>query len=176
VVEVLAAYQFLGLVLISDAVILIALLVFGGPTVRPYILAITAIMIVAGLTLAGLVVSSGRGALQNGIVAEGEVLAVQRRSWPSFGQHGLIRVDARGRRFEAEFAWGGSPDVEPGQRLQVLIGPKPDRVADVFPRLRHRRGPVRRSDRQSTNRAHPIAPRGHRAGPGMAVLIYRAAW
>jgi hypothetical protein len=129
VVEVLAAYQFLGLVLISDAVILIALLVFGGPTVRPYILAIAAIMIVGGLTLAGLVVSSGRGALQNGIVAEGEVLAVQRRSWPSFGQHGLIRVDARGRRFEAEFAWGGSPDVEPGQRLQVLIGPKPDRVA-----------------------------------------------
>jgi hypothetical protein len=128
VVEVLAAYQFLGLVLISDAVILIASLVFGGPTIRPYILALAVVMIVAGLTLAGLVVSSGRGALQNGIVAEGEVLAVQRRSWPSFGQHGIVRLDTPDRSFEAGFAWGGSPEVEPGQRIQVLIGTNPNRV------------------------------------------------
>lgn len=128
VVEVLAAYQFLGLVLISDVVILVALLVFGGPSVRPYVLVLAAIMILGGLTLSGLVVSSGRGALQNGILAEGEVLTAQRGSWPSFGQHGLVRVDSGGRRFEAEFAWAGSPEVQPGQRLKVLIAENPDRV------------------------------------------------
>jgi hypothetical protein len=127
-VEVLAAYEFLGLVLISDAVILIALLVFGGPIVRPYVLALAAIMILGSLTLAGPVVSSGRGSLQNGIVAEGEVVAVQRRGWPAFGQHGIVRVDTPGRSFEAGFTWSGSPEVEPSQRIQVLIGTNPYRV------------------------------------------------
>jgi hypothetical protein len=128
VVEVLAAYQLLGLVLISDVVILIALLAFGGPTIRPYVLVLAAIVILASLTLAGVVVSSGRSALQNGIVAEGEVLAVHRLGWPAFGQQGIVRVNAPDRSFEAAFAWGGSPDVEPGQHIQVLIGTNPNRV------------------------------------------------
>lgn len=126
--EVLAAYQFLGLVLISDAVIVIALFVFGGASLRPYVIGLAAIMTLGSLVIAVLVVSSGRGALINGILAQGEVLTVVRRGYPQIGQKGLVRVDAPGGQFEAQFEWAGSPYIEAGERIRLLILQRPDKV------------------------------------------------
>ena len=118
----------LGLVLVPDIVIVVALLAVVGPSARPWIVAMAVGMTLFGLAMGAFLVSSARTALARGVVAEGEVLTVRPRAWPSYGQHGRLRVDGPGRRFEADYAWGGSASVRPGDRMKVLIDAEAGKV------------------------------------------------
>jgi hypothetical protein len=126
--EVLTAYSILGLLLVPDIVIVLALLAVVGPPARPWIVLVAIVMAIFGIAVGGFLVSSARTALARGVVAEGEVLTVQPRAWPSYGHHGRLRVDLPGRGFEAEYAWAGSSSVRPGDRMRVLIDANGDRV------------------------------------------------
>jgi hypothetical protein len=126
--EVLETYSVLGLLLLPDIVIMIALLSVVGPSARPWIVAIAVAMALFGFALGGFLISKAQTALASGFFAVGDVLTVQPRAWPSYGQHGRLRVDVPGRRFEAEYAWAGSVSVQPGDRLTVLIDAAADRV------------------------------------------------
>jgi hypothetical protein len=125
---VLGAYSILGLLLFPDIVIVLALLAVVGPPARPWIVAIAVVMALFGLAVGGFLILSTRTALERGAVAEGEVLTVRPRAWPSYGQHGRLRVDMPGKPFEAEYAWAGSVGVRRGDRMRVLIDAKGDKV------------------------------------------------
>lgn len=126
--EVLDAYSSLGLLLVPDVIILLALFAFVPASYRPWILAIAVGMALLGIALGAVVVPQARAALERGVTAGGEVLTVARRSYPSFGVGGRLRVDMPGRRFEAEYAWAGTESIRAGDRMRILIDPKADRV------------------------------------------------
>lgn len=108
--------------------IVLALLAVVGPPARPWIVAIAIVMALFGVAVGGFLISSTLTALARGAVAEGEVLTVRPRAWPSYAQHGRMSVDVHGRPFEAEYAWAGSVGVQPGDRMKVLIDAEKDRV------------------------------------------------
>lgn len=77
--------------------IVVALLAVVGPPARPWIVAIAIVMALFGIAVGGFLISSTLTALARGAVAEGEVLTVRPRAWPSYAQHG---ADERRRAWE----------------------------------------------------------------------------
>lgn len=124
----LGAYSILGLLLVPDIAIVLALLAVVGPPARPWIVTVAIVMALFGIAVGGFLISSTRTALACGVVADGEVLTVLPRAWPSYGQHGRVRVDLPGKGFEASYAWAGSAGVHPGERMRLLIDAKGDKV------------------------------------------------
>lgn len=96
------------------------------PGARASMLPFIAVILVGGALLIFGFFAAVSGPLRKGIAATGEILTVG----PGFrgGQRGRVRVEGGGRRFEADYAWAGSPALAMGDRVGLLADPTKDAV------------------------------------------------
>jgi len=105
---------------------LLALAALVGPASRVSILLLILLLAMLTAVLSFLRAFQARGPLVRGLVAQGEVLTAE--AGPRGGLRGLLRVDDLVRQFEADYTWGLSARLRPGDHIEALIDPDQDKV------------------------------------------------